>query len=179
VVTDAEWRDTILGDLRDPSVRAAAGVGFDLVTGTPPYFPVGSALVSPDPQRAHARVELRGGVEAYLAAARDTVREGGVVVVCADAQRPPRVTSTAEALGLACEEELRVLPREGKKALLSVWTLRRGGARTALAQHTFVARTADGARSAAQHELRAFFGLAIDERGASPPPGDLATGATA
>ena len=39
------------------------------MTGTPPYKKLGTATPSPDPQRAHARIELRGGIEDYLATA--------------------------------------------------------------------------------------------------------------
>ncbi|HKU41870.1 MAG TPA: methyltransferase domain-containing protein, partial [Polyangiales bacterium] len=48
------------GDLRDAELLAGSGP-FELVTGTPPYKPPGTATPSPDAQRAYARVELRGG----------------------------------------------------------------------------------------------------------------------
>ncbi len=168
----------ILGDFRVPEVLARAGGPFDLVTGTPPYFAADAVLVSTDSQRAHARVELRGGVEAYLAAARASLADGGVIVVCGDAKRPERVTRAAETLGLSCEEELRAYPREGKDALFSVWTLTLGPSR-APRVHSFVARTADGARTSAQHEIRGFFGLSIDDEPASPPTRPRRTGASA
>lgn len=157
------------GDFRDGSVRARVGEGFELVTGTPPYFPKEATLPSSDTQRAHARVELRGGVEAYLEAASALVGDEGVVVVCADAKKPARVTGTIGALGLAAEEELVVLPREGKEPLFSVWTLRRGRAHGAHRQARFVARTTDGTRTSAQREIRAFFGLPMSEEAPSPP----------
>lgn len=157
------------GDFRDEAVRARVGEGFELVTGTPPYFPKEATLPSSDTQRAHARVELRGGVEAYLEAASALVREGGVVVVCADAKKPGRVTETLARVGLAAEEELVVFPREGKEPLFSVWTLRRGPAHGPHTTARFVARTADGTRTHAQREIRAFFGLPMSEESPSPP----------
>lgn len=164
------------GDFREAAVCARVGEGFDLVTGTPPYFPKEATLPSSDPQKAHARVELRGGVEAYLEAAARVVRPGGVVVVCADARRPERVLGVAEPLGLVVEQELVVHPREGKPALFSVWTLTRAATQPAH-PHTparFVARSEDGARTEAQYELRAFFGL-TQRRDAASPPGARAT----
>lgn len=158
----------VFGDFREASIRSEAGIDFDLVTGTPPYFPVEATLPSPDAQRAHARVELRGGVEAYLEAAAACVRDGGVVVVCADAKKPERVLRTIDALGLAAERELVVSPREGKDALFSVWTLVRGESDVPFTREAFVARTSEGARSEAQREIRAFFGLPIDDDAASP-----------
>ncbi len=159
------------GDFRDPSVRGALmELGpYDLVTGTPPYFPRESSVASSDAQRTFARVEMRGGVEAYLETAAALVSEGGVVVVCADAKKPARVTNTATRLGLATEHELRILPREGKDPLFSVWTLRRGAGARALTSETWIARTTDGARAPAQHELRRFFGLSIGPEAPSPP----------
>jgi len=159
------------GDFRDPAVRGALGeLGpYDLVTGTPPYFPRESSVASTDAQRTFARVEMRGGVEAYLETAAALVSEGGVVVLCADAKKPGRVTGTAAQLGLATEHKLRILPREGKDPLFSVWTLRRGAGTRALTTETWIARTSDGARAPAQHELRRFFGLTISPEAPSPP----------
>ena len=93
------------GDLRDvtrgwPHDRCA------LVTGTPPYLPKGTALASPDPQRAAARLELRGGVEDYLAAAARVLGPGGRVVVCADGRAPERVIRGAAAAGLSPRRRL-------------------------------------------------------------------------
>lgn len=119
------------GDLRDPALldrmlqaEAAFGRegGFDLVTGTPPYKPLGSASVSPDPQRAHARVELRGGVEAYLAAAARVLAAHGVFVMCAQEEQAERVTSGACAVQLKPIYRVDVIPMlERKGRLFSVY----------------------------------------------------------
>ncbi len=45
------------GDLRQLTAQQIGGP-CDLLTGTPPYLPLGSALPSPDPQRAAARLEV-------------------------------------------------------------------------------------------------------------------------
>jgi len=142
--------------------RSGAGTapqkpGFDLVTGTPPYQPPGTATPSPDPQRAHARIELRGGIEDYLRAAAAAVAEDGVVVVCGDARRPERVTETARSLGLHVRGWVDALPREGRAPLFSVWTLRFEAGD--VARRSFVARDVDGARTEEYVALRRFFGL--------------------
>lgn len=152
------------GDLRDDAWQAdEASARFDLVVGTPPYFPPGTATPSPDAQRAHARHELRGGVEDYLRAAGRLVATGGRVVVCADARRPQRVTETAPRVGLAPLRRLDVVPRAGREgALFSVWTLgsgSEGGPGAVDAPAPFVARDADGRRTRAYMDLRAAFGL--------------------
>ena len=51
------------GDFRETSTRSALQPPYDLVTGTPPYFPPGTASHADDEQRTRARVETRGGIE--------------------------------------------------------------------------------------------------------------------
>jgi tRNA1(Val) A37 N6-methylase TrmN6 len=163
------------GDLRDgPWLDALARAPFDLVTGTPPYFPPGTATPSPDPQRAHARLELRGGIEDYLRAARRVMAPGGRVVVCASAQQPGRVTHTAAEIGLSPLRRRDVVPRAGHKgALFTVWTLGpceagqpgEGPERAP----DFIARDAQGARTETYRRLRRAFGLPETE-GEPPSP---------
>jgi tRNA1(Val) A37 N6-methylase TrmN6 len=153
------------GDLREPSVVAALlddAPRVELVTGTPPYFPVGTATPSPDAQRRHARMELRGGVEAYLMAASRVVASGGLVVVCADARKPERVLQGAHAAALVPLECMAVTPIEGKVPLFSVWQLvpaADAAPDAPVRMCDVVARTADGARTEVSREVRRFFGL--------------------
>lgn len=145
------------GDLRDDARLEGLGP-FDLITGTPPYFPPGTATPSPDPQRAAARVELRGGVEDYLATAGRLVAEDGRVVVCADARRPERVLDGAARAALTPVRRLDAIPRAGRDgALFTVWTLARRGELSVAPP--FVARDVDGARTTQYVALRGAFGL--------------------
>lgn len=153
---------TVLGDLRDPRVLDGLEVGFDLVTGTPPYFPATGALRSPDEQRAYARLELRGGVEDYLEAAARWVASTGLVVLCASARRSEQAITRAREVGLGCECELRVVPRVGKPALFSVLTLS-PNASGPLACETLLARGDGGARTPEHRAIREFFGLSSSE----------------
>lgn len=138
------------GDLREAPLPAAA---FDLVTGTPPYFPVGTAVDAWDEQRAYARIEYRGGVEAYIAAGRRALAPDGALVLCGDAR--------AEARVVGCEmpvvARLEVIPRAGEPPLFAVWTL----AHTARPRvdTQLVLRDAAGERTADAATLRAFSGL--------------------
>jgi len=157
------------GDLRDDAVLARAmslGGPFDLVTGTPPYMPPGTATPSPDSQRAHARVELRGGVEDYAQAVAEVLAPGGTALVCADARTPERAIDGARRAGLVCVAQRDVIPREGTKgALFSVFTLRHADdARGADVMRIppLVVRDAGGARTEAAHDLRRFFDLPVD-----------------
>ncbi len=145
------------GDLRDVT-RSFPWEPMDLVTGTPPYLPVGTATPSPDAQRAAARIELRGGVEDYLEAASRVLADDGTVVVCADGRFPERVLDGARRAGLAPKERLDVVPREGAALpLFAVWTLERSAA--ALAHGRAVMRDASGSRTEEARAMRAFFGL--------------------
>ncbi len=153
-----------LGDLRDDAVLDALGGPFDLVTGTPPYQPPGTATPSPDPQRAHARIELRGGVEDYLRAMARVLAPGGRAVVCADGRRPERVSAGAAAAGLAIRRRRDFVAREGREGpLFSVFTLARrddaGDPGAPAVAPTFFARTRDGERTDEYVALRTFFGL--------------------
>jgi tRNA1(Val) A37 N6-methylase TrmN6 len=163
------------GDLRDTAscerARAAVALqGFDLVTGTPPYKKPGTATPSPDPQRAHARIELRGGVEDYLKAAARVLAQTGTCVVCMESEGVARVEAGANAAGLAVRERLDVIPIEGRKGrLFSVFTLKREAAEP-MRVARLVLRDAWGARTQAALELRRFFGLNDPQAELPSPP---------
>jgi tRNA1(Val) A37 N6-methylase TrmN6 len=147
----------VRGDLRDFD-----GAGrFDLVTGTPPYFRIGTSVPSADSQRMHARVEVRGGVEDYVRAGARALADGGRLVVCADARTPERVIETAPIHGLRVVRRRDVVPRAGSKPpLFTVWTLaheRDGG--TCETMVPWVVLDERGVLTRAGRELRSFVGM--------------------
>jgi tRNA1Val (adenine37-N6)-methyltransferase len=145
------------GDLRTEVARSGLGPEFDLVTGTPPYFPPGAALDAEDEQRAFARIEYRGGVEDYVEAGAALLARNGAMVLCADARAPARVDAAAAKAGLAIHAQLDLVVREGRPPLFAVWTLRRDPRereRTAL-----VLTDAAGHDTDARRALRAFSGF--------------------
>lgn len=161
------------GDLRDTELHERLQGPFDLITGTPPYQPPGAGTPSPDSQRAHARVELRGGVEAYLEAGARLLSPTGRLVVCADARFPERVVDTAPRLELAVEAQLDAMPYATRKGpLFTVWTLRPRAqvATSNWPREEFHARTPDGGRTEEAHTLRRFFDLPVNEGEAPSPP---------
>ena len=129
-----------------------------LVTGTPPYFPPGSAIDARDPQRAYARVEYRGGVEDYLAAARRALGPDGVVVLCGDADVEGRVEAATRAQGLARTARWVVFPRAGARPLFSVWALR-ARPEAAVREASLTLRDAGGRPTEDARRLRAFAGF--------------------
>jgi len=160
----------VRGDLRrEDLLDALGGERFDLVTGTPPYLPPGRGSPSTDDQRTYARLEMRGGVEAYLAAAAEVLAPGGRFVVCCGAQTPERALEGGREAGLFPVRRRDVVPRAGKKGpLFTVWTFAREEA-PLVEEPPLVARDEGGARTEASHDLRRFFDLPVNvDEPASP-----------
>jgi len=145
------------GDLRDDAQLDGAAPPFDLVTGTPPYFPPDTALGAMDPQRAAARIEYRGGVEAYIAAAARVLSADGTFVLCGDARADGRVLQGARAFGLIVVRRHDVTTWEGRPPLFSVWTLSRCAA--VMTAVPIVLRDRAGAPTRDAAALRAFSGF--------------------
>ncbi len=146
------------GDLRDPAVLERVGAGFDLITGTPPYFPPDRALDADDAQRALARVEYRGGVDAYILSGARLLGREGTLVVCGDARALQRTTSASVASGLSIQARCDVVPRAGRPPLFSVWTMGFAAATSRLDSLTL--RDAAGQPTPDQERLREFCGIA-------------------
>lgn len=105
------------GDLRDASALPE-GEGFELITGSPPYIPEGTGVISPVPQRAYARIELRGSVYDYCAAARRWLAPGGAfcfVMAAAD----PRTEDAPVAEGLKVVERWDYVFARGRDPLIA------------------------------------------------------------
>ena len=66
-----------LGDLRDPELFKDEEP-FDLVLGSPPYWPVGTRMEATHPQAVPARLEVRGDIGDYALAAARILAPGGI-----------------------------------------------------------------------------------------------------
>jgi tRNA1(Val) A37 N6-methylase TrmN6 len=147
------------GDFRDPAPLAGEAP-FDLVTGTPPYFPIGTGLESDHVQKGPCRFEHRGGIEAYCAAAARALGPGAPFVACAPANQRARVEAAVRAAGLALERWRDVVPRTGKAPLISVFAMRRAGeAGTLVEEAPLVVRDEAGRRTAAFVRVREEMGM--------------------
>lgn len=152
------------GDFRGASTELAARGPFDLVTGTPPYWPIERCVAAEDAQRGFARVERRGGVEAYVATGASVLAPEGVLVICGDSRSDGRVRAAAADHRLALVETHEVVPKAGKPALFTVWAMRRdascgGEPRRPDARTTFTLRTASGGTTPDADALRVFSGF--------------------
>lgn len=151
------------GDLRDRELLAGFGGAFDLISGTPPYFPPEAALEAEDEQRAYARIEYRGGVEAYISAGAQLLAPNGALVVCGDARALQRTTSACDGEGLSLHSRWDVVARAGLLPLFSIWTARKIPAASCPVL-TLTLRGADGEPTQDAANLREFSGF---ERSAS------------
>lgn len=144
-------------DFRDCS--AIVDAGFDLVTGSPPYLPVGTGIESPDPQRRACRFEIRGGVEAYCEAAARAMTDDGVFALVFQTVWDDRVLEAATASGLRLRARADVRTRAGRRGpFLTVYAFDK--ARTGdLEQIELDVRDADGRTTAEWNALRAELGL--------------------
>jgi tRNA1Val (adenine37-N6)-methyltransferase len=142
------------GDLRALSLDGT----FDLVTGTPPYFPRGTGTESDQPHAAPCRFELRGGVEDYLTAAARVLAPTGTFTMCSAALERDRVERAAATSGLAITEHWTVIPRAGKDPLICVDVLRHTGDRI---DHTLTVRDTAGQWTAAFRGVRNDMGMPV------------------
>ena len=102
-----------LADLREADALSGEGA-FDLITGAPPFMPVGTGVLPTDPQRAAGRFELRGGIEDYALTAARALAPQGRVVLLMDGANEARTRSAFAAAGLALHARVGVSPRPGR-----------------------------------------------------------------
>lgn len=110
--------EIIHGDIREVQLNDR----FELITGSPPYFPINTGVLPPDSQKAHARFELRGHVGDYAAAAKRHLAPGGLFVFCFPYQQKTRGIGLVEAQGFRLRSARDVIPRAGKPALFSLFS---------------------------------------------------------
>jgi tRNA1Val (adenine37-N6)-methyltransferase len=111
-----------LGDLREAGILAGESK-FDLITGAPPFMPVGSGLMPEDPQRAAGRFELRGGVRDYAEAAVRYLAQGGKAVFLMDGLESSRVRAAQAftSVGLAPHIVTVIRPFPGRDPVYRIF----------------------------------------------------------
>lgn len=151
-----------LGDLRDRSAVLPEEEGsFDLVTGSPPYIPIGKGAVSPHPQRAACRIELRGDVFDYCrTAARALSPQGRFSLVHAAGDLRPEPAFAAAGLSLLWRQD--VVFRRGRPPTIAVFVAARSGERED--RPPITVREADGQWTEEWRALRLAMGAPV-ERG--------------
>ncbi len=108
----------IHGDLRNLDL----GERFPLITGSPPYFPIGTGSLPEDSQKAHARFELKGDIGDYARAAQRHIIEDGLFVFCFPAQQKNRCIKLVTDAGFKLITIRDVVPIKNKPALFSLYS---------------------------------------------------------
>jgi tRNA1(Val) A37 N6-methylase TrmN6 len=116
-------------EIRQADFRASSafvtGEQFDLVLGSPPYFPQGRGIASDDPQRAACRFEIRGDIRDYARTAAERLAPGGLFAcVFPDGDRG-RVEEAASAAALTIVRMRPVVFREGEPPLIALFAMMR------------------------------------------------------
>jgi tRNA1Val (adenine37-N6)-methyltransferase len=129
----AEWNglkeryDIREGDFREPNILRAEET-FDLVFGSPPYFPSGSGIEGDHPQKVACRFEMRGNIADYCATAVRHLAPGAlfacVFPVTPDEQHE-RIKAAAQAAGLTIVRWRPIVLREGDRPLLGLFAMMR------------------------------------------------------
>lgn len=143
------------GDLREADLSRAGP--FELVTGTPPYFPRGTGTESDKAHATPCRFEVRGGVEDYLEAGQRVLAPGGELVVCTSALERDRVDHAVGELGLHVREHWDIVPRDGKGVLVMVDVVT--DAATEATTHALVVRDRQGAWTPEFQRVRTDMGI--------------------
>jgi tRNA1Val (adenine37-N6)-methyltransferase len=156
------------GDLRDDAMFAA-DERFDLVTGSPPYFPPGTAVEAAHPQAVPARIEVRGTVADYAHAAARILAPGGVFAFVFPLAQRERAEAALRAHELVLLRRRDVVFKEGEAPMISLFAAARAAdlppGRTPFIEPPLTIRRADGAMDPEYAIVRLSFGF---------PPGDVA-----
>lgn len=155
------------GDLRDESILAHEAP-FDLVTGSPPYWPEGTASPSVFAQAVPARIEVRGSVADYARTASRILAPGGVFAFVFPTIQLERAVTSLEASGLALLRRREVVFREGEASVITLFAATRAGdipaTYRAFAEPPLTIRTRDGGVDPEYSAVRMSFGF---------PPGNV------
>jgi tRNA1(Val) A37 N6-methylase TrmN6 len=98
---------------------------FDLVFGSPPYFPPGSGIEGDHPQKVACRFEIRGDIGDYARVAAARLACGGLFACVFPEADRRRVEDAAERAQLAIVRSRPVVFREGEPPQLGLFAMMR------------------------------------------------------
>lgn len=131
------------GDLRELKLERGA---YDLVTGTPPWMPIGSGKLPQDAQRAACRFEMRGGIEAYCQAGATAIAPDGWVSLLMSppptAGWPERCAKAFSDAGLTLRRKVNVRSHPDAFPIYSIYQGGHGG--SFLGDQELLVRSEDG-----------------------------------
>src|SRR5262249_2614065 len=146
------------GDLRKAATLLEREAPFDLVLGSPPYYPPGTATPAEHGQAVPARIEMLGNVADYARAASAALAPGGLFACVHPAPRAEEAEHALTGAGLAVVRARDVVFKEGEPARVRLWACaRREDVPADLAsflEAPLVIRLASGARSPEYASIR-------------------------
>lgn len=155
------------GDLRDPSILANEKP-FDLVTGSPPYFPPGTATEADHRQAIPARIEVRGSVADYAAAASRILAPGGLFAFVFPTLQMQRVFDALADARLKLVRRRDIVFKQGEPPLITLFAASRAedlpATYEAFVEPPLTIRTRDGGVDPEYSAVRLSFGF---------PPGNV------
>jgi len=164
----------IEGDFRDPFPLQGQAL-FDLVLGSPPYFPEGTATAAEHPQAVQARIEIRGDVSDYARAASRVLAPGGVFAFVFPNGQLNRAIKALEDAELVLLRRREVLFKAGESSVICLFLAARradlpssfAGGRSGkpVLEPALIIRSRDGSVHPEYATIRLSFGF---------PPGDMA-----
>jgi len=110
------------GDFRD-SALLHSDEKFDLILGSPPYFPLGTGVEGDHPQKIACRFELRGNIGDYCAVAARALAPGGWFACVFPTEQLKRVERAAIESKLSIVRRRPVVLRDGEPPLLNVFAM--------------------------------------------------------
>jgi tRNA1(Val) A37 N6-methylase TrmN6 len=110
------------GDFRGERILGA-GERFDLVLGSPPYFPIGTGVEGDHPQKVACRFELRGDIRDYARVAAAHLTNGGLFACVFPDDQRERVERAAEAASLVIVRRRPVVFRESEPPLVGLYAM--------------------------------------------------------
>jgi tRNA1Val (adenine37-N6)-methyltransferase len=156
------------GDLRDESILANEAP-FDLVTGSPPYFPPGTATEAEHKQAIPARIEVRGSVAGYATAAARILAPGGVFAFVFPTLQLERALGALDDASLKLIRRRDIAFKAGETPLITLFAASRRedlpSTYEALVEPVLTIRTRDGGVDPEYSAIRLSFGF---------PPGNVA-----
>jgi tRNA1(Val) A37 N6-methylase TrmN6 len=116
-------------EIRCADFRTAGALGaderFDLVLGSPPYFPPGTGVEGDHPQKIACRFELRGDIRDYARVARQHLADGGLFACVFPEDQRGRLERAASDASLTVIRRRPVVFREGEPPLVGVFAMMR------------------------------------------------------
>jgi tRNA1(Val) A37 N6-methylase TrmN6 len=98
---------------------------FDLVLGSPPYFPPGSGIEGDHPQKVACRFEMRGDIGDYARVASAHLAPGGLFACVFPEADRARVEDGAKRAQLTIVRRRPVVFREGEPPLVALFAMAR------------------------------------------------------